>query len=180
MNEWVNHWLWKRSVSIGVPLGEHGMGAPLPGTWKVEILSGGFFYWALREICKIRSWKRAGLSVAAALGNLEGGLFYRGLWETDKEWLWKRSFCLWELCEGDVEGPWMICKEGLWKWAFLSIGAPMGELDRDWTELSPESTHVYRMPNLQPKTALFLVTCQYYALRRKIQLRETFKGFLIF
>jgi hypothetical protein len=36
------------------------VGAPLPGTWKVEILSGGFVYWAFREICKIRLWKRAG------------------------------------------------------------------------------------------------------------------------
>ena len=49
--------------------------APLPGTWEVEILSGGLFYWALRDICKIGLWKRAGLSIAAALGNWKGACF---------------------------------------------------------------------------------------------------------
>ena len=144
MNEWINLWFWKRRVSIEAELGEHGMGAPLPKTWKVEILSGVFVCWALREIRKIRLWKRAGLSIAAAMWNLEGGLFHQGLWETDGG-LWKRSVCLWELCEGDVEGPWMICKGRLWKRALLSIGASLGNLDIGRTELAPESTYVNRL-----------------------------------
>jgi hypothetical protein len=45
----------------------------------------------------------------------------------------------------------MICKGGLWKRAFLSIGAPMEKLDRGWTELAPESTHVNRMPKSAAK-----------------------------
>jgi len=34
----------------------------------------------------------------------------------------------------------MICKGRIWKRLFLSIRAPLGNLDRGWTELAPEST----------------------------------------
>jgi hypothetical protein len=45
----------------------------------------------------------------------------------------------------------MICKGRLWKRAFLSIGSPMGSLDRGWTELAPESTYVKRLPKFATK-----------------------------
>jgi len=41
------------------------------------------------------------------------------------------------LCEGNLEGggllysgPWRMCKGRLWRWAPLSIGAPLGNLER--------------------------------------------------
>jgi len=45
------------------------------------------------------------------------------------------AFCVWALCEGNLEGgflywePWRMCKERLWRCASLSIGAPLGNLE---------------------------------------------------
>jgi len=40
MNERINHWLWKRNVSlsIGAPLGDQGRGAALPGTLRRKVI----------------------------------------------------------------------------------------------------------------------------------------------
>ena len=61
------------------PVGRTWSGGSVTGDLKVEISTGGFVYWVVREICRIMLWNRAGLSIATALGNMEEGLFYRGL-----------------------------------------------------------------------------------------------------
>jgi hypothetical protein len=85
MNEWINHWLWKWSISLHrVLLGEHEGGLIYRQTWEkgnILFLSVGRVYWGVWEACNRRLWKWASLSIGAPLGNLQG-FRLPGLWET--------------------------------------------------------------------------------------------------
>jgi hypothetical protein len=90
----------------------------------------------LQVLYKRRLWKWASFSIGALLGKLEGGFVYRGLRETVKEGSGTgASLAVWGLCEGNLEGgllywgPWRVYKERLWRRAFLSIGATLGNLE---------------------------------------------------
>jgi len=66
----------------------------------------------------------------------------------------------------------MICKGKLWQRAFLSIGAPMGNLDRGWTELAPESTYVNRLPKSLAKNYYISGHLSVLCVAQKVQLRQ--------
>jgi hypothetical protein len=140
-NEWINHWLCKRSASLHeVPIGEHGGGFFTGHLRESEILLYQTFYISgLRMLYERRLWKRTSLSIGTPLGKLEGGFFYRGLFETVKEGSGNgASVAVLGLCEGNLEGglprwrPWRLYEERFWLSGISlyrgHIGEPGGEI----------------------------------------------------
>jgi len=88
-----------------------------------------------------REYFRSGLPVilqnwAIPSGNMGGGPFPRDSERWMKGALEVERLSLRELCERNLEGgglfywgPWGMCKGRLWRRAFLSMGAPLGNLE---------------------------------------------------
>ena len=75
------------------------------------------------------------LSVGVLLGNLGRGSVYREQREIVEGGLQKWSISLYGLCQGNLQvgapllGTMKGMKGRLWRWAFLSIGAPLENLE---------------------------------------------------
>jgi hypothetical protein len=86
-------------------------------------------------MCRGRLWGRATLFIRAPLGNLEGGSYTGDFERWRALGMGHRSSR--EIYEGNLEGgllywgPWRMCKGRLWKWASVSIEAPLlGNMER--------------------------------------------------
>jgi hypothetical protein len=109
MNEYINYWLWKWSLSlhrgpVGGPLRGGCFTRDLKGRWHFA-LSGNPVYCGLRKICKRRFWKQAALSIGASLGNLKGVHFtrnYKRQMESPGDRMSLSIGALWEESEGKV------------------------------------------------------------------------------
>lgn len=144
MNNWINHWLWKRRTPLHRgPVGGPWSGLAWLGTLREKwyfVPSGDLVNWRRREICKRRIWKRAALSVGAPLGNLEGGSFAGDSEKQMKKGSWKGAsvYGSWNPEGGHLYWrPWKICKEPPWRCASFSVGSPFRNLEEEGASSFP-------------------------------------------